>query len=122
MNQMHQRKLRRRSGAVLIPLLSLLLSADLIIHCSSTQQKLEAASFQSTELSGSISVATVDGKKVPRLTTPEGKVYTIVGKLDRMIRDFYSGQTLRLAGRIESEPDANRPGVFRVEEIILELR
>jgi hypothetical protein len=117
---MSRKKLMSLPGATLSALL--FIGALPLLSCSTSEQKLEAANLQSTELSGDISVVVIDGKKIPRLTTADGKVYTIVGKLDRMIRDFYKGQTLRLSGRIESEPDAGSPGVFRVEEIILELR
>ena len=93
-----------------------------LAHCTATNPRMEAAQFQSTEIGGLITVATEDGKKVARITTSDGKVYTITGKLDRMIRDFYKGQTIRVAGKVETEPQGSTAGSFRVEEIILDIR
>lgn len=101
--------------------ISILLNFVLITNCGSIDTRIEAANLQPIELNGKISVVTQNGTKTPQLTTNDGKTYTITGKLDRMIRDFYRGQVLRLSGHIEAEPSGNEPGIFKVEEIILEI-
>ena len=82
---------------------------------------LRAAPSQNVELQGMIRVADVGGKKIPQITTADGRVYTITGKLEKMIRDQYAGRTMRLSGRIEREPTPGNPGIFRVEEIAIQL-
>ncbi|MBW7857446.1 MAG: hypothetical protein H3C43_03925 [Leptonema sp. (in: Bacteria)] len=101
--------------------INLLLNFALFTNCSASDTRLHAANLQPLELSGKITVITQNGVKTPQLVTNDGKTYTITGKLDRMIRDFYNGQVLRLSGHIELEPNGSQAGSFKVEEIILEV-
>ncbi|MBL8021260.1 MAG: hypothetical protein JNM27_16440 [Leptospirales bacterium] len=48
------------------------------------------------------------------------KTYSVIGKLERIIRGSYKNKTIKLAGIVVSEP-GEKPGIFDAKEIVVIL-